>query len=135
MPEAETNDKLEKLYKEAQEDFKLTVVNLSEKTRQVPTLKNKWIFRIVNEEKLLSKMKDTQQDMISKLTSFSSKVKSGSIKVKAESMKQDELIRLSGMISEQEEVVKFLRLLLDNQIKSFTWDIKNALEQAKLENI
>ena len=68
MPEAETNDKLEKLYKEAQEDFKLTVVNLSEKTRQVPTLKNKWIFRIVNEEKLLSKMKDTQQDMISKLT-------------------------------------------------------------------
>lgn len=135
MPEAETNDKLEKLYKEAQEDFKLTVVNLSEKTRQVPTLKNKWIFRIVNEEKLLSKMKDTQQDMISKLTSFSSKVKNGSIKVKAESMKQDELIRLSGMISEQEEVVKFLRLLLDNQIKSFTWDIKNALEQAKLENI
>ena len=135
MPEAETNDKLEKLYKEAQEDFKLTVINLSEKTRQVPTLKNKWIFRIVNEEKLLSKMKDTQQDMISKLTSFSSKVKNGSIKVKAESMKQDELIRLSGMISEQEEVVKFLRLLLDNQIKSFTWDIKNALEQAKLENI
>lgn len=135
MPEAETNNKLEKLYKEAQEDFKLTVVNLSEKTRQVPTLKNKWIFRIVNEEKLLSKMKDTQQDMISKLTSFSSKVKNGSIKVKAESMKQDELIRLSGMISEQEEVVKFLRLLLDNQIKSFTWDIKNALEQAKLENI
>ena len=54
--------------------------------------------------------------------------------VKTEEFKQEELTELSDQIKKQEEAVKFLRLLLDNQVKSFTWDVRNAIEQLKLES-
>ena len=41
MNEPKKISKLEKLYNEAQEDFKLTQLNLSEKTKEMPTIKNK----------------------------------------------------------------------------------------------
>lgn len=130
----EEDDKLSKIYKEAQEDFALGVLNLSEKTRETPSLKNKWLYRIVREEKLLTKMKDTHQELLSQLSAFSRKVQPGAIKAKAESIKTEDLVKLADAIKEQEECVRFLHLILDNQIKSFTWDIKNAIEQTKLEN-
>lgn len=131
---SEEPSKLELLYKEAQNDFALGVLNLSEKTRETPSLKNKWLYRIVREEKLLKKLKDAHQEMVTQLASFSRKVQPGSIKSKAESLKTEDLCKIAEAIEEQEECVRFLHLLLDNQIKSFTWDIKNAIEHTKLEN-
>lgn len=128
-------NKLESLYKEAQEDFSLNVMNISEKTRETPGIKSKWIYRIVKEEKLLSKMKDAQQEMISQLAAFNRKTTPGAIKVKSQALKNEDLLELTEQIEIQEECVRFLHLILDNQIKSFTWDIKNAIEQSKLENM
>jgi uncharacterized protein with NAD-binding domain and iron-sulfur cluster len=130
-----TQSKLEKIYNEAQEDFALTVLNLSDKTRAITSIKSKWLFRIVKEEKLLAKMKDAQQEMVSQLASLTRKLQPGSIRVKNEAIKSDELAELTEQITEQEECVRFLHLILDNQIKSITWDIKNAIEQSKLESM
>lgn len=130
-----TQSKLEKIYNEAQEDFALTVLNLSDKTRAITSIKSKWLFRIVKEEKLLSKMKDAQQEMVSQLASLTRKLQPGSIRVKNEAIKSEELAELTEQITEQEECVRFLHLILDNQIKSITWDIKNAIEQSKLESM
>jgi hypothetical protein len=93
------------------------------------------IVRIVKEEKLLAKMKDAQQEMVSQLASLTRKLQPGSIRVKNEAIKSDELAELTEQITEQEECVRFLHLILDNQIKSITWDIKNAIEQSKLESM
>lgn len=131
---SEEESKLETIYKEAQEDFSLGVLNLSEKTRETPAIKNKWLYRIVKEEKFLKKLKDAHQELVTQLASFSRKAQPGAIKAKAESIKTEDLCKLSEAIEEQEECVRFLHLLLDNQIKSFTWDIKNAIEHTKLEN-
>ena len=130
-----TQSKLEKIYNEAQEDFALTVLNLADKTRTITSIKSKWLFRIVKEEKLLTKMKDAQQEMISQLASLTRKLQPSSIKVKNEAIKSEELAALTEQITEQEECVRFLHLILDNQIKSITWDIKNAIEQSKLESM
>ena len=130
-----TQSKLEKIYNEAQEDFALTVLNLADKTRAITSIKSKWLFRIVKEEKLLTKMKDAQQEMISQLASLTRKLQPSSIKVKNEAIKSEELTALTEQITEQEECVRFLHLILDNQIKSITWDIKNAIEQSKLESM
>ena len=130
----EENEILEGLYKEAQEDFNLSVMNISEKTREVSSIKNKWLYRIVKEEAFLNKMKELQSQMISKIAAFSRNTKNSALKVKTEEFKQEELTELSEQIKKQEEAVKFLRLLLDNQVKSFTWDIRNAIEQLKLES-
>lgn len=127
--------KLEQIYQEAKEDFALTAVNISEKTRETPSIKTKWIYRIVREEKLLTKMKDARQNMLTQLASLSNKISPSSIKHKTESIKHEEIEMLQEQIDEQEECVRFLHLILDNQIKSFTWDIKNAIEQSKLESM
>lgn len=125
---------LEEIYKESLEDFNLSVMNIAEKTREITAIKSKWLYRIVKEESMLQKMKELQQSMLQQLASFVRRSNS-SVKMKTESLKQEELTKLSEQIKEQEECVKFLRLLLDNQIRTFTWDIKNSIEQLKLENV
>lgn len=135
MTEEKDQSKLEKFYIEAKEDFSLTQINLSDKVKLAPGIKNKWIYRIVKEEKLLSKMRALQQEMVASLAQFARKVKPSAIKSNTETLKQEDLELLNSQIKEQEEAIRFLHLLLDNQLKSFTWDLKNAIEYAKLENL
>lgn len=135
MPESKDQSKLEKFYIEAKEDFSLSQINLSDKVKLAPGIKNKWIYRIVKEEKLLSKMRALQQEMVASLAQYTRKVKPSAIKSNTETLKQEDLELLNNEIKDQEEAIRFLHLLLDNQLKSFTWDLKNAIEYAKLENL
>lgn len=135
MPESKDQSKLEKFYIEAKEDFSLSQINLSDKVKLAPGIKNKWIYRIVKEEKLLSKMRALQQEMVASLAQFVRKAKPSAIKSNTETLKQEDLELLNNEIKDQEEAIRFLHLLLDNQLKSFTWDLKNAIEYAKLENL
>lgn len=135
MPESKDQSKLEKFYLEAKEDFSLSQINLSDKVKLAPGIKNKWIYRIVKEEKLLSKMRALQQEMVASLAQFVRKAKPSAIKSNTETLKQEDLELLNNEIKDQEEAIRFLHLLLDNQLKSFTWDLKNAIEYAKLENL
>ena len=51
-------------------------------------------------------------------------------------MKQENLkdiLALENKISNQKDVIRFLDLIMQNQIKTITWDVKNAIDHLKLE--
>ena len=127
--------KLEKLFEEAKNDFNLSVLNISDKTREVPALKNKWCFKIITEEKLLKKMEDTLEQMVDMYIEANRGKPGGAARAQLTANKQEDIAKLQKQISQQKEILRFLQLLLDNQIKTYTWDIKNAIEQQKLENL
>lgn len=134
-PQQTKLSKLEKLYSEAQADFNLTALNLSDKTRMAPSLKNKWCFRLVSEEKLLRKLEDTCNKMIDMYVEANKLNPGGIVKAKINADKQEEIQKVQKQIIMQKDVLRFLQLILDNQVKTYTWDIKNAIEQTKLESM
>lgn len=133
MNEPKKISKLEKLYNEAQEDFKLTQLNLSEKTKEMPTIKNKWIFLYTMEQKRLAKMEETRDTMIEMFVQANSGQRGGEFKAKLDATKQEDILALENKISNQKDVIRFLDLIMQNQIKTITWDVKNAIDHLKLE--
>lgn len=133
MDEVKKLSKLEKLYNEAQEDFKLTQLNLSEKTKEIPAIKNKWIFLYTMEQKRLAKMEETRDTMIEMFVQANSGQRGGEFKAKLDATKQEDILALENKISNQKDVIRFLDLIMQNQIKTITWDVKNAIDHLKLE--
>lgn len=133
MDEPKKISKLEKLYNEAQEDFKLTQLNLSEKTKEMPTIKNKWIFLYTMEQKRLAKMEEARDTMIEMFVQANSGQRGGEFKAKLDATKQEDILALENKISNQKDVIRFLDLIMQNQIKTITWDVKNAIDHLKLE--
>lgn len=133
MDEPKKISKLEKLYNEAQEDFKLTQLNLSEKTKEMPAIKNKWIFLYTMEQKRLTKMEETRDTMIEMFVQANSGQRGGEFKAKLDATKQEDILALENKISNQKDVIRFLDLIMQNQIKTITWDVKNAIDHLKLE--
>lgn len=133
MNEPKKISKLEKLYNEAQEDFKLTQLNLSEKTKEMPAIKNKWIFLYTMEQKRLAKMEETRDTMIEMFVQANSGQHGGEFKAKLDATKQEDILALENKISNQKDVIRFLDLIMQNQIKTITWDVKNAIDHLKLE--
>lgn len=133
MDEPKKISKLEKLYNEAQEDFKLTQLNLSEKTKEMPTIKNKWIFLYTMEQKRLAKLEETRDTMIEMFVQANSGQRGGEFKAKLDATKQEDILALENKISNQKDVIRFLDLIMQNQIKTITWDVKNAIDHLKLE--
>ena len=133
MDEPKKLSKLEKLYNEAQEDFKLTQLNLSEKTKEMPAIKNKWIFLYTMEQKRLAKMEETRDTMIEMFVQANSGQRGGEFKAKLDATKQEDILALENKISNQKDVIRFLDLIMQNQIKTITWDVKNAIDHLMLE--
>ena len=133
MDEPKKLSKLEKLYNEAQEDFKLTQLNLSEKTKEMPTIKNKWIFLYTMEQKRLAKLEEARDTMIEMFVQANSGQRGGEFKAKLDATKQEDILALENKISNQKDVIRFLDLIMQNQIKTITWDVKNAIDHLKLE--
>lgn len=133
MDEPKKISKLEKLYNEAQEDFKLTQLNLSEKTKEMPAIKNKWIFLYTMEQKRLAKMEEARDTMIEMFVQANSGQRGGEFKAKLDATKQEDILALENKISNQKDVIRFLDLIMQNQIKTITWDVKNAIDHLKLE--
>ena len=133
MDEPKKISKLEKLYNEAQEDFKLTQLNLSEKTKEMPAIKNKWIFLYTMEQKRLTKMEEARDTMIEMFVQANSGQRGGEFKAKLDATKQEDILALENKISNQKDVIRFLDLIMQNQIKTITWDVKNAIDHLKLE--
>lgn len=133
MDEVKKLSKLEKLYNEAQEDFKLTQLNLSEKTKEMPAIKNKWIFLYTMEQKRLAKMEEARDTMIEMFVQANSGQRGGEFKAKLDATKQEDILALENKISNQKDVIRFLDLIMQNQIKTITWDVKNAIDHLKLE--
>ena len=133
MDEPKKLSKLEKLYNEAQEDFKLTQLNLSEKTKEMPAIKNKWIFLYTMEQKRLAKMEETRDTMIEMFVQANSGQRGGEFKAKLDATKQEDILALENKSSNQKDIIRFLDLIMQNQIKTITWDVKNAIDHLKLE--
>lgn len=126
---------IEDLYNEAKRDFSLTVVNIKDKSLEFPAIKTKWCFKIAQAERLLKKMKITYESMLQEVINISKTTKVSAIKTKIKTVTKDDIQNLKEAIDEQEDIVKFLRLILDSQIKNFGFDIKNAIETIKLESV
>jgi hypothetical protein len=80
-------------------------------------------------------MEDTLEEMVNMYIEAHKGRPGGAIRAQLNVNEQEDISKLKKQIVMQKDVIRFLQLILDNQIKTYTWDIKNAIEQRKLESI
>ncbi len=127
--------KLEKLYEEAQKDFNLSVLNLSDKTFESPMVKTRWCFKLASEEKLLKKMNDTLDEMVAMYVEAHRGQRGGEYKAEHDANKQEDILKLRKQIEIQKDCIRFIQLVVDKNVSQFTWDVKNALQSRQLESM
>lgn len=128
-----TNKKLNKIYSEIVEDFKLTIVNFTEKSRECPGLKSKWFYRLTVEESLLKKLEEKLQLSISKYVAENSTNRTGSYRAQNDAQNDESVIVLKKQIKWQKEVIRFMQMAIDKTVAPFGFDVKNVIESRKME--
>ena len=134
--EIKSNQILSNYIKEFNQDIKLSISNLREKSLLCSSIWGKWISYLFLEKENLQRILDAKQKIL--------KNKANNIKIK------DSLLKLKSeeKIAENDENIKKLNLLQKNTqdcidyiertlnvLSSFGFNIKNALEALKLETL
>ncbi len=130
-----TITKLEKLYSESVEDFKVSQMNLRDKALTCSTIKSKWCYKMVIEEQLLRKM-ETYLDKakLAFATDPNNIKKYGSdFKAKMAAESNEKILSIKQKIQEQKDCLRFMQLILDKTVGSFGFDIKNSIDVIKIE--
>ena len=128
---------LEKIKKELIEDTKLDELNLLEKQLILPSIKHKWIFRLIEEKRRLNALiKKKKTTKIAVLTSLEEQkcIPPGVSKTFL-----DKKIEDSDSIQKIEEDIKDTELLIEylekveTVFKSMTYDLSNIIKIQTLE--
>jgi gas vesicle protein len=125
--------KLDKLYAEYQEDFRVDQLNLREKALESPMLRVKWMHMLVTEEKLLRKMEDALDKEIESYSKETLGVNKHIYSAKLSANSSDTVIKIKKVIQEQKDIIRFLTLCVEKGISSYNFELKNIIDVLKLE--
>jgi hypothetical protein len=115
------------------QDCQLNEFNLREKTYECPGIKGKYLSILFEEEALLKKLQKMEEDEKEAYIVKFGKEGIPKFKLEAEAEKSEQLIKIRKAISNQKEVVRFCEGIY-KIVSVFGFEIKNAIEYAKLEN-
>ena len=129
---------IDQYQKELEEDVKLDQINLTEAVYCIPSIKHKWVARLINTKIRLNKLealkRDIKDNILIQLKENNSKQTFLSIERSLET--NDVYKSKCKKIDEEIENLKILILYLekiDNIFKNITFDIKNIIYLNKLE--
>jgi hypothetical protein len=130
--ESQVLDSLFETYqKEIAEDIKVDELSLKDKTMLVPTIKHKWVGRLMMHKVQLRKLNDIKKKEIKRLTNNSPIPLSKSTLDQA--INGDEsIIKIQNSIERLEVIIEYLEKV-EKLTSSLTWDCKNLIDLQKLE--
>lgn len=126
----------DKIKKEIQEDLKLDRISLLEKQLILPTIKHKWVARLIEYKKtkniLTKKRKSLKEEALKTLTdqNIPNNLPKAALDKKIES--SDVFKKIDEELFEAELAIDYLEKV-ESICRSMTYDIKNAVELEKLE--
>ena len=123
-------------YKEAiEKDLKIDQFNIHTKVNEIPSLKHFWVGKLIESKIDLKKLQRKKTELIKKVQN------SGDIGLKLSLQSTKEMLAKSPVIAEINEEIEELELIIEYLEKaekifsSTTYDIKNAIELMKLEQL
>ena len=121
---------------EIQRDLHVDQLNLLEKQLILPTLKHKWVARLIeakrNRNHLEKKKKELKEEVLKKLESggIPTGVPKASIKEKVEA--SDTIRKINEELEDISLIIEYLEKV-ENIFRNMTFDFKNITEITKLE--
>jgi hypothetical protein len=129
---------IDQYQKELEEDIKLDQINLTEVAYCIPSIKHKWVARLINTKIRLNKLenlkKEVKDNILSQLKENNNKQTFLSLERTLDT--NDIYKNKCKKIDEEIENLKLIILYLeklDNIFKNLTYDIKNIIDLNKLE--
>ncbi len=128
-------DFFNKIKLELEEDIELHELNLKEKSLSLPSIRHKWVTRLMEQKIELSKLNHLRREAIETLMQ---KIKDqepitlSDVALKKSAEKHEVVIKIDKQISYCEILIEYLEKEEVN-IRSIGYDIKNLLEIMKLE--
>lgn len=123
-------------YKEAiEKDLKIDQFNIHSKVNEIPSLKHFWVGKLIESKIELKNLQRKKSDLIKKVQS------SADVGIKLSLQSTKEMLAKSPVITEINEEIEELELVIEYLEKaekifsSTTYDIKNAIELMKLEQL
>lgn len=124
------------VYKAAiEKDLKIDQFNIHSKVNEIPSLKHYWVGKLIESKIELKNLQRKKNDLIKKVQS------SADIGIKLSVHSTKEMISKSPIIAEINEEIEEMELVIEYLEKaekifsSTTYDIKNAIELMKLEQL
>jgi hypothetical protein len=115
-------------------DTKIDELNLLEKQLQLPTVKHKWIARLISHKRKLNilnkRRKEIKESVLSKLQDIPKGIPRKSLDLKIDSTEQ--IISIDEEIEETNIMIEYLEKV-EQIFKTMSYDLKNIIDINKLE--
>jgi uncharacterized membrane protein YgaE (UPF0421/DUF939 family) len=117
--------------KEIVEDIKVDELSLKDKAMLVPTIKHKWVGRLMTHKAQLRKLNDLKKKTLKKISSESPiPLSKSTLEQAAEN--NESVIKIQESIDRLEVIIEYLEKV-EKLTSSLTWDCKNLIDLQKLE--
>jgi len=120
---------------EIEEDTKIDDFNLKEKQMELPTIKHKWVARLIQQRKEKKKLVKAKKVAISKVKDRLGEESIVTLSNRAllQQAEYSEIVqKINGLIADSEDIILYLEKV-EKLLSQTTFDIKNVIDIRKLE--
>lgn len=127
---------IEQYQKELEEDLKIDELNLNQAAYILPSLKHKWVSRLINAKIQINKLdklkKDTKEIIVSQLLSKNLTHLSIDRMVESDPNFRKKILAVDEDIENYKLIILYLEKV-ENIFKHMTYDIKNIIDLHRME--
>lgn len=125
-------DNLFEIYqKEIAEDIKVDELSLKDKAMLVPSIKHKWVGRLMNHKMQLKKLSDMKKKAIKNMAN-NSPIPLSKATLDQAASNDANVSKIQESIDKLETIIEYLEKV-EKLTSSLTWDCKNLIDLQKLE--
>lgn len=117
--------------KEIVEDIKVDELSLKDKAMLVPTIKHKWVGRLMTHKAQLRKLNDLKKKTLKKISS-ESPIPLSKTTLEQAAENNENIVKIQESIDRLEVIIEYLEKV-EKLTSSLTWDCKNLIDLQKLE--
>ena len=117
--------------KEIAEDIKVDELSLKDKAMMVPTIKHKWVGRLMTHKVQLKKLNEAKKKIYKKI-SADSPIPLSKATLDQAASNNDSVSKIQESIDRLEVIIEYLEKV-EKLTSSLTFDYKNVIELQKLE--
>lgn len=117
--------------REIAEDIKVDELSLKDKAMLVPTIKHKWVGRLMSHKVQLKKLNEAKKKTFKKIAS-DSPIPLSKATLEQAANGNENVIKIQESIDRLEVIIEYLEKV-EKLTSSLTWDCKNLIDLQKLE--
>jgi len=124
--------KAQKFHEQVLADLRLDELNISDRTKQCPSIKVNWLKTFIEEKKHLGVLERSVGIVTDQYVKEFGKEGVPKIKTKMEAESNERIVKLRKAIEEQREVIEYLEGVM-KVMYSFGYELKNVIALLQLE--